>query len=275
VFVLFIANRYSIVPYLIWSGVALYGYTTSFCRDTRWLWFAYAAEVVFLAKITIALRIYAVTERNRWVGGALSSIIVAQSVFGIYSTVMSAMSPIQQLPDINLEPFKICIFQPSRLRELVFVNVGVAFDALAFLIIFMAAKKPRYPGIPSILDVILRDATASFALLFSFEIIANFFIIFAPKSPIPSAITVLAPIMSSRMMLSLKKASMGPTRAWSLSTMSNARQAGWVDGTICFALQAPGGLHDVPGASPDFVEEGIELESGSQLSLKDDLSLSS
>jgi len=50
--------------------------------------------VVVLAEMTIALRIYAVTERNKWVGGSLSGMIAAQFVFAIYSTVMSAMSPL-------------------------------------------------------------------------------------------------------------------------------------------------------------------------------------
>jgi len=183
------------------------------------------------------------------------------------------------LPDINLDPFKVCVFQPSKLEELVFVNAGVAFDALAFLMIFMAAKKPRYPGVPSILDAILRDATIYFLLMFSCQIITDFFIIFAPDSPLSPGIatTVLLPLMASRLMLSLKKASVGQTRMWSLSTMSSAGQATLAEGTMRFAPQAPGGLHDVPGAfaSQDSVEEDIELGSGSRLSLKHGLSLSS
>jgi hypothetical protein len=87
-----------------------------------------------------------------------------------------------------------------------------------------------------------------------------------------SANTVLIPLMASRLMLSLKKASMESVRAWSLSTMSSGRQALSADRTIRFASQVPGGSHNVvaTSASTNFVEEGVELESVPQLSLNEE-----
>ena len=162
------------------------------------------------------------TEKNKWVGGALFSMIAAQFAFAVYSTVSVAISPcvcpstlfysqadpgsspVQQLPDINLDPFKFCVSQVSKLHELIFVNMGVAFgasspshlrffddphgvatfrpivDVLAFLIIFFAARKPRYSDMPSILDAILRDATLYFVVIFSGQILLDAFILFAP-----------------------------------------------------------------------------------------------
>jgi len=272
VFALFIASRYSPVPYIIWSCVVIHGYTTSLCRDTKWLGFAYATQVVVIAKITIALRVYAVTEGNRWVGGALFSIIAAQFVFGIYSTVISAMSPIQQLPDINLDPFKFCAYEPSKLEQLVFVNIGAAFDSLAFLIIVIVARKPKYPGVPTILKTVLRDATVYFVLLFVCEIMTDFFIIFAPDSPLSPGVanTILIPLMISRLLLSLKKASVGPTSAWSFST--NTIQGISGNGTARFAPQLVSGLDDTleTPPSPNLVEEGLELEPFSRPSLRGD-----
>jgi len=88
----------------------------------------------------------------------------------------------------------VCVFEEWRLGELVFVNIAVAFgasipptylhlgssdvlhvphlDVFAFLIIFFTARKSgmnRYPGVPSLLDTILRDATGYFLLMFFFQ----------------------------------------------------------------------------------------------------------
>jgi len=55
-------------------------------------------------------------------------------------------------------------------------------DLLTFLIILVTARGPRtnrFPGIPSILDAILRDATLYFLLIFAFQLILLFFLLFA------------------------------------------------------------------------------------------------
>lgn len=76
------------------------------------------------------------------------------------------------------------------------------------------------------------------------------------------ASTILVPLMASHLMLSLKKASLEQTGAWSLSTMTNLSRGLPTDVTIRFASQVPGGTCDVPGtlALRTSVEEGIELE---------------
>ena len=172
------------------------------------------------------------TERNKWVAGALSCLIVAQFFFGIYFTVWIAARPskffdsyprsrvdsrplpAQQLPAIDLDPFKFCVSQSWKFGELVFINIAVAFgasltsdvvsprvclrasrsvfltpwtpvDVLAFLSILIATKKPRhprYPGIPSLLDAILRDATIYFILIVLCQVLFDVFVAFAPVS---------------------------------------------------------------------------------------------
>ena len=59
----------------------------------------------------------------------------------------------------------------------------VIIDLLAFLIILVTARrsgKIRYPGMPSILDVIVRDSTQYFMLIFFFQVLAQLFLFFAP-----------------------------------------------------------------------------------------------
>jgi hypothetical protein len=56
-------------------------------------------------------------------------------------------------------------------------------DLLTFLIILVTAggsRKGRLPGIPDILDAILRDATIYFLLIFASQLVLFFFLFLAP-----------------------------------------------------------------------------------------------
>ena len=56
-------------------------------------------------------------------------------------------------------------------------------DLFVFLIILVTARGPRtsrFPGIPSILDAILRDATVYFLLIVASQLVLFFFVFLAP-----------------------------------------------------------------------------------------------
>ncbi|KAF9787198.1 hypothetical protein BJ322DRAFT_707199 [Thelephora terrestris] len=236
------------------------------CQRTKWLGLFHSTTSIVLAKVTIALRVYAVTERNKWFGGALSSLIVIQFSIGIYMTVTSALAPLEQLPNINLDPFKVCTTAWNQLQELFFLNVGIAFEVVAFTAIFFTARKPRhgrYPGIPSLLDAIWRDATEYFLLITLCDVLSDAFIIFAPRSisGLPGlASTMLVPLMASRLMLSLKKAALEPARMGAASIMDNPGLS-VMTRSIQFSSRVPRGFPDIPGTPAGTrVYEGDVLE---------------
>jgi len=69
-----------------------------------------------------------------------------------------------------------------HLTSLTHLRCGVT-DLLTFLIIFVAARESRTGrslGIPNILDVILRDATIYFLLIFASQLVLFLFLFFAP-----------------------------------------------------------------------------------------------
>ena len=62
------------------------------------------------------------------------------------------------------------------------LHCGIA-DIFVFLIILFTARGPRtrrFPGIPSILDAILRDATVYFLLIVASQLVLFFFVFLAP-----------------------------------------------------------------------------------------------
>ena len=56
-------------------------------------------------------------------------------------------------------------------------------DVIAFSIILATARRPgmrRYPGVPSLLDTIMRDATQYFMLIFFVQLVAELLLFVAP-----------------------------------------------------------------------------------------------
>ena len=120
----------------------------------------------------------------------------------------------QPVPEINLDAFKLCIYKRWRLGEILFTNLVICFgtfspssskrcsafgdlifftphsqhgiaDLFAFLVIFITTKRAgsiRHPGIPSILDAILRGATLYFISIFAGQMLFELFLLFAPVS---------------------------------------------------------------------------------------------
>lgn len=123
-------------------------------------------------------------------------------------------TPVQPLPDINLDEFKICIYKLWSLGELIFYNSAMAFgtsshsnfhgystpgvlmhltfgvssyrgtaDIFVFVTILITVRRRRthgYPGIPSILDTVVRDATGYFLLISSTHFVSVLFVFVAP-----------------------------------------------------------------------------------------------
>lgn len=121
---------------------------------------------------------------------------------------------VQPLPDIDLDPFKICIYRRWKVGELIYYALAMLFGTSSLLSFYSAIIPPRrftfnismrhpitdflafsfiaftawrsgmyeYPTMPSLLKTIFRDATRYFILIFSAHILSMLFIFFAPVS---------------------------------------------------------------------------------------------
>ena len=87
---------------------------------------------------------YAVTGKKKLLNGPLFAISAAQFCFGIYAIARVATNPSKfinrlficaqthqppamPLPEINLDAFKVCVFERWRVGELIFINLATAF----------------------------------------------------------------------------------------------------------------------------------------------------
>jgi len=75
-----------------------------------------------------------------------------------------------------------------------------------------------------------------------------------------SANTIFVPAMASRLMLSLKKATVQPNKPWSLDTMTTVNQGTSTDGRTGYSAQrVRGGLDETSPTPAVPNEEDIEL----------------
>lgn len=256
------------MPYIIWVYVTLFRYNQSFCQSTKWIPIFNATGTTVFAQIAVSLRIFAITGKNKYAGGLLALLVISEFIWGVFAMVWIGLGPLEPFPAIDLDAFEICIYKLWTLGELIYYNSAMAFDILAFAIIFVLARRPgigRFPGIPSILDTLVRDATYYFLLIFSGHFLSVLFLFVAPPeiqlSP-AMATMLLVPMMASRLMLSLKKASVEPVGMWSLEVMSSSRAGRMVgDGTVRFAPRMPDRSRETLPYSATLDEEaGMELD---------------
>ena len=132
----------------------------------------------------------------------------------LFVRILSHRSSVQPPSEMNLDVYNVCIPRDWRSAVLAFSSVSVAFgtplpsdfqreftlgalisfasrtplrcgiaDLFTFLIIFVTARGPRtsrFPGIPTILDAILRDATIYFLVMAAIQSLLLFSTLFAP-----------------------------------------------------------------------------------------------
>jgi len=85
-----------------------------------------------------------VTGKNKLIGGALALTIAVQLCHGIFSIIWLALGPrkylnhltvrvrthrflVEPFPEINLDPFKLCVYKRWRLGELMYYNLAIFF----------------------------------------------------------------------------------------------------------------------------------------------------
>ena len=89
-------------------------------------------------------RVYVITGKNKLLGGALALVIVAELCSAMFSVVWFALGPcefptrlsfdvclrrplVQPLPEVNLDPFKICIYKRWETGELMYYGLAMLF----------------------------------------------------------------------------------------------------------------------------------------------------
>lgn len=218
VFALFIIARYLPVPFLLWIFASSWipSYTAKLCSRTASLEVIYFTFITLLAHIVLTLRVYAVTGKNKWIAGGLYGLTILQLGVGLYLCVYSSLHYLH-LPPLNLDSYRVCIFQLPISVTVLYTSLSLGFDLAAFLIVLVQTrvlkKQYRDPNITTIADTVTRDTEVYFLLIFSSHLLLVLMMIFMKQLLhfLPAVgNAVFVPMMITRIILSLKKAASEP-----------------------------------------------------------------
>jgi len=216
ILVLFIVARYLPIPYLVWEAVATWSlsYTPEMCKKTAFLKVMYFTFITAFAHVFLAQRTYAITLKNKWITGILYAVATAEFGSGVYIFIHGALKPFQApIPTIPLELYHVCLGQNGRAWVIIHISIAFGFDVVALVLVVVQAqlhklKHGRAKG-PNILGTICRDTEIYFAVVASSHLLT--LIMFSVARPTLWFIglvgyAVFIPIMTTRMIISLKKA---------------------------------------------------------------------
>ncbi|KAF9786792.1 hypothetical protein BJ322DRAFT_1106900 [Thelephora terrestris] len=232
-FWVFMLNRYFPMTWQFWRFVVSYAPQSrvvmedtisiiQICDRTSFYAIVVLVVCTLLAQTVMTARIYALTMKNIPIATGFALITVAQLVFGIYLTIITAKRA-QVLPLIPLDAYRLCTYtQNQKTTEVAYTSLSLLYDALAFVVIIFQARRSRMPGlkVSNILDTIAEDSTRYFIVIFASHFVLVMTLNFGRVGiqTLPGAgVLVYLPLMISRIMISLKKAADSARAPWSLT----------------------------------------------------------
>ncbi|KAA1477966.1 hypothetical protein DENSPDRAFT_628293 [Dentipellis sp. KUC8613] len=166
--------------------------------------------------IIMLIRVYALYNRNKLVLIGLGTMIVGQTMAGIWQVTVPGAAP-AQVPIKNHEfEFHLCVYTPSpRLQKAsgVYICISLGYDSIVFFLtlgrtLYMFQKhQGRGPRSRSIVNNLIRDGGLYFASIFSINFIWAIMIFYGPEglkdlAAIPSS--CITAVMISRVTLNLR-----------------------------------------------------------------------
>ncbi|KAF8524994.1 hypothetical protein JB92DRAFT_2826917 [Gautieria morchelliformis] len=155
------------------------------CKTVGRLELAFLIVVVIASSILLLLRVYALYNRNKWILGYLSSVILIQIVV---ATLVSAFSDeLLPMPPIDIVVFQGCLLPPStRLKNgaLAPIILELTYDVSIVALIIAKSWKDRslneMKDRGGILRIIVKDGIMYFLVIFSTMFIWLCVDLFAP-----------------------------------------------------------------------------------------------
>jgi len=231
IFTLFFLNRYTPALYQTWMFFVgfLPQFTHHMCDKTSFLHLLSFFMCTLFAQWALMLRLYLLTLKNKQIVAFFSTITLAQALMGMYIIVIAARKPAQFIPDVPLQAFRMCTFSRSPRLELVYMGLSLSFDATMFFVIVFTSIRTGISlpdGQPSIFRALVKDSTIYFLVIFSSHLLSFIMLLVTRPSLqlLPSVGNlVLLPLMISRLMLSLKKASKHKDNGWTSEALSGGQ----------------------------------------------------
>ncbi|KAJ7336196.1 hypothetical protein DFH08DRAFT_965092 [Mycena albidolilacea] len=183
VFYLFLMNRYCPMAFAI---ITLFGklFSSMIYRGARSWWgrcnrfaiveWLQTLLIVVPAEVVLLLRIYALTNANKYLLGFLVSIILTEFIIVFYAMSLPGTNNALVLPHVPIDSFRVCILFSDTKMDTAYLSTSIAFDCIVLAITLIstavknASQGTRYWNI---LRTIRWDGTMYFCVILSGNVV--------------------------------------------------------------------------------------------------------
>ncbi|KAF9783009.1 hypothetical protein BJ322DRAFT_1212530 [Thelephora terrestris] len=261
-FSIYVLNRYATMGLILlyWIRPRDSLGTQASCSRTVIVDQVFLVCITLFSQLFMALKVYAVTSKNKPLTGALVSLMVSQLAFGIFSTGRSILDPPMEaikLPDCE-GVYRSCALGGKF--QMAYTALSLAFgtrsrfstaraalsrtheggkhlDVLAFMAIICFSHPWKDRGLITTLQrTICQDSTGYFLSVLSIQIFVTVAVSSGapyPRALFPVITNVLIPLMVSRIVLSLRKAA-SPVVSYGDWTVKNLTTVETGDSALMF-----------------------------------------
>jgi len=167
-----------------------------------------ALVIALSAETVLAIRVYALTMRNKWLASLLGFIMISQCTIVFYVMAQPMKNTALSVPELPMDSFHVCILYSDAHIESAYLATSIAFDCCVFAVTLWATLRGRFSqdGIDS---TIRRDGAIYFCVILSGNVIWMLMSLFArPGLKLMNAqpSMIMTSIMITRLTLSLRRA---------------------------------------------------------------------
>ncbi|KAJ7844169.1 hypothetical protein B0H13DRAFT_2096947 [Mycena leptocephala] len=174
-FYLFLMNRYC--P-MAWCIITLFAYVSplwnlEICNRFAIVEWLQTLLIVVPAEMVLLLRVFALTNKNKYLFGFLFSIIVVECIVVIYAMSLPGTNNALPLPHVPIESFRVCILYSDPRMDTAYLSTSIAFDCIVFAITVActAVNKATQRTRSSLLQTIRWDGTLYFCVILSGNVV--------------------------------------------------------------------------------------------------------
>ncbi|KAF8878085.1 hypothetical protein BD779DRAFT_1447942, partial [Infundibulicybe gibba] len=154
------------------------GITNHSCNHFAIVEWIQALVIALSAETVLAIRVYALTMRNKWLASLLGFIMISQCTIVFYVMAQPMKNTALSVPELPMDSFHVCILYSDAHIESAYLATSIAFDCCVFAVTLWATLRGRFSqdGIDS---TIRRDGAIYFCVILSGNVIWMLMSLFA------------------------------------------------------------------------------------------------
>ncbi|KAJ7225194.1 hypothetical protein C8J57DRAFT_1390109 [Mycena rebaudengoi] len=173
-FYIFLMNRYCPVAFCI---ITLFAYvsplwTYEICNSFAIVEWLQTLLIVVPAEVVLLLRVFALTNRNKYLSSLLISIILVECIVVFYAMSLPGANDALVLPNVPIDSFHVCILYSDPKMDTAYLSTSIAFDCIVFATTLVCTMNRNAQRIrSSILPTIRWDGTLYFCVILSGNVV--------------------------------------------------------------------------------------------------------